>query len=382
MKRFYIIQNIPSPYRVTMFEEMYRQLKDAGFDFHVFLMSKGHKERPKSWLNPKMTFPYSYWLDCGFGCHHFNPGIIFKLLFKRPDVLFVGSPYDTFTGILVAIFLRARVKCTWVEGQTKTPGKMGGFIGAFKRFVLSRFEYVAVPGSDAAKYIEMHQKRTWLKMPKPIFLPNLIDESRFKPREEWPKEEIAKCRAMFGAKDDEKVCLIPARLDLVKGLVPFMEAVNAELVRHGWRIVIMGQGPCKEEICKVAEKKGIRDHLTILDYVPYDQMPVAYAAADLFLLPSIHDPNPLSVPEALHSGLPIALSDRCGNVEEGVDEGVNGWKLPVLDDSGFHGVLNDVFSSEIWRLKALGTCSKINNAEFWNTVTTVNKFLNRLLQLD
>ena len=54
-------------------------------------------------------------------------------------------------------------------------------------------------------------------------------------------------------------------------------------------------------------------------------MPKYYAASDLFLLPSIHDPNPLSVVEALHSGLAVAISDRCGNVEEGVMDGDNGF---------------------------------------------------------
>lgn len=379
MKRFESIMNIPSPYRVYLFEALARQLDARGWSYRSHFMAKGHSERPRSWLSPKMNFDYRYWKDFGKKTHHLNPGWMLRSLFVRPDVLLVGSPFDTFTGIFAAFFSRAKVKCTWVEGQTKTPGKMDGPIGAFKRLVLSRFRFVAVPGRDAAKYIEMHQARTWLKMPQPVLLPNLIDESRFRPRAEWPAEEVARCRADFGAKENEKVCLIPARLDRVKGLVPFLEAVDAELVKAGWRIVVMGQGPCKSEICAVAERKGIRDRLVILDYVPYDQMPVAYASADLFVLPSIHDPNPLSVPEALHSGLPVALSDRCGNVEEGVTDGENGWRLSVSDHELYAAQLRAVFSAGRETLVRMGCRSKDVQSRFWNTDEAIGKFLEHVL---
>ena len=343
-------------------------------------MAKGHSARPKSWLNPAMNFPYSYWKDYGRRSHHFNPGWIVRSCVKRPEVLLVGSPFDTFTGIFAAFFARAKVKCAWVEGQTKTPGKMGGLIGAFKRLVLSRFEYVVVPGYDAVRYIEMHQARTRLRMPQPVILPNLVDDSRFRPRREWTKGEIEKWRKLFGATEDERVCLIPARLDRVKGLVPFVEAVDAELVKAGWRIVIMGQGPDENAIRKKAEQKGISDRLTILNYVPYEQMPIVYAAADLFLLPSIHDPNPLSVPEALHTGLPIALSDRCGNVEEGVMDGVNGWRLPVLECENYKNSLREVFAANRVKLQCMGEKSKTVNAAFWATQKSIRRFVAIVLE--
>ena len=166
----------------------------------------------------------------------------------------------------------------------------------------------------------------------------------------------------------------------MKGLVPFVEAVDAELVKAGWRIVIMGQGPDENAIRKKAEQKGISDRLTILNYVPYEQMPIVYAAADLFLLPSIHDPNPLSVPEALHTGLPIALSDRCGNVEEGVMDGVNGWRLPVLECENYKNSLREVFAANRVKLQCMGEKSKTVNAAFWATQKSIRRFVAIVLE--
>lgn len=379
MKKFESIMNIPSPYRVYLFEALARELKERGVAFTAHFMARGHSERPRSWLNPKMSFAFRYWIDWSVRHHHFNPGFIIRAWFHKPDVLLVGSPFDSLTGIFAAYTARARVKCTWVEGQTKTPGKMNGFLGWFKRAVLSRFEYVAVPGSDAANYIQLHQERTFSRMPKPVFLPNLIDETRFRSRDQWTPEEIDRCRERFGAQVSDRVCLIPARLTTVKGLVPFFEALDPELVKDGWRIVIMGQGKLKSEILESANRKGVADRVKIFDYISYDEMPICYAAADLLLLPSIHDPNPLSVPEALHSALPIALSDQAGNVEEGVTDGRNGWRLPVKDPEKFRTVLRKVFSTPGETLREMGKLSKAENAQFWNTRLAIARFVDEVL---
>lgn len=375
MKTFEAIMNIPSPYRVYLFEKLAQQLESKGIVFEVHFMTHSHGERPKSWINPEMHFAYRYWRDFGILHRHFNPGLIIRSWFKKVDVLLVGSPFDTFTGILAAFTARAKIKCTWVEGQTKTPGKMKGIIGFFKRLVLSRFKYVAVPGNDASRYIALHQALTKFSMPKPVFLPNLISETRFCPRAMWPKTYVDSCREKIGARDDERICLIPARLDVCKGLLPFFEVLDSELIKKGWRIVVMGEGELREQILEIVRNKDIADRVSIFDYVPYVQMPVFYASSDLFLLPSLHDPNPLSVPEALHSGLPIALSEQAGNVEEGVTEGRNGWRLPVNNTKELKKKIEEVFSTPVETLRKMGQFSLTENAQFWNTEKAISNFI-------
>ncbi len=129
-KRFEIVHNIASPYRVHLFGEMHRQLTERGIDFHVHFMSdmsRGYDDRPKSWRNPQMDFPYTYWRDWGYSHYAFNPGIIWHLFRHRPDWLLVGSCYDTFTGIFSSLLCPARqAKICWLEGNTKSPNKLRG----------------------------------------------------------------------------------------------------------------------------------------------------------------------------------------------------------------------------------------------------------------
>ena len=368
MEKFWIVHNIPSPYRLHTFYALWKECQARGLDFHVHFMSdmsRGYDERPVSWRNPKIDFPYTYWKDYGIGQRHINPGLLWHLKKHRPDYLLAGSPFDTLTGMLAGRMIGG-VACTWCEGNTKTPGKMDGVIGAVKRFALEGFDYVAVPGGDAAKYIELHQQMARRKMPKPVVLPNLVDETMF----------IA--ASSKARKNDVRQAIIPARLKPVKGLIEFVGLLTPDML-NGWVITIIGDGELKEPLLELITKRGFAEKIEILPFVSYEEMPRYYAASDLLILPSIYDPNPLSVVEALHSGLPLALTSEAGNVEEAVTSGKNGWILPVKDKESFATVLADVFATPAAKLRAMGEWSKSHNARFWDTGSAIKKFVDVML---
>ena len=377
-KRFEIVHNIASPYRVYMFSEMHRQLEAKGIDFHVHFMSdmsRGYSDRPLSWRNPKMDFPHTYWRDWGYSHYAFNPGMIWHLLMHRPDWMLVGSCYDTITGALAALLCSVKdSKTCWLEGNTKTPNKLRGLVARYKHLIMSKFKYVGVPGSDAIKFIALHQDNSCLRMPKPILLPNIVDETRFKPRDAWPATEIEEQRRKLGVAVNEKLALTPARLEPVKGLIPYLSSLEPSMLQ-GWKLVIMGMGSLHDEVVSVIKVRGLEKCVSILDYIPYDEMPRVYAASDLFVLPSVFDPNPLSVVEALHSGLPVAVSDQAGNVEDAVAPGKNGWILPVRNPEDVKKSLSDMFSCPLEKLKEFGAYSRNVQAGFWNTHDAIQRFL-------
>ena len=374
MKRMVFVMNIPSPYRIHLLSEMWHQAQERDVEMHVHFMRRGYKHLPPSWMNPKIDFPHTYWKDYGINIYNFNPGLIWKMVFNPPDYMVCGSSFDTITGVLIQLFGRAKTKICWIEGNTKTPGKMDGFIGWFKRLVIGKCKYAAVPGTDAAKYIALHQSRTKMQMPKPVMLPNLVDEMLFRPRSAWPQGEIAALREQLGVAENEKLIITPARLLEVKGLIPYIRLLTPQTMR-GWKEIIIGNGPLKEEICTLVKDRGLEKYIKNIETVAYADMPKYYAASDLMLLPSIYDPNPLSVVEALHSGLPIALTSEAGNVEEAVTEGKNGWVLPVKDKERFGEVLRDVFSSSVERLRQMGKISLEKNARFWATEDAIRNYL-------
>ncbi|MDG4801827.1 glycosyltransferase [Micromonospora sp. WMMD980] len=86
--------------------------------------------------------------------------------------------------------------------------------------------------------------------------------------------------------------------------------------------------------------------MRVLGALPQDQLGCAYAAADLFVLPSWYEPWGLVVAEAQANGLRVAVSDVVGCHADRVTA-ENGWVFPV----GHAGRLTEVFTEAraLWR---------------------------------
>jgi len=78
-----------------------------------------------------------------------------------------------------------------------------------------------------------------------------------------------------------------------------------------------------------------------------------YALADCMLLPSIADPNPLAVVEALWSGLPLLLSSHVGNHPEAVKSGLNGYVFDYQEPKVATELFDQMIASDVsWRASA------------------------------
>ena len=69
----------------------------------------------------------------------------------------------------------------------------------------------------------------------------------------------------------------------------------------------------------------------MLGHQPQQKMLDYYLAADVFVLPSLGDPNPLAAIEALWAGLPLLLNCGVGNWYEVLEPGKNGWLAATHD---------------------------------------------------
>ncbi len=78
-----------------------------------------------------------------------------------------------------------------------------------------------------------------------------------------------------------------------------------------------------------------------LGSLPQAELAQRYAEARLFVFPSLIDGYSLAVLEAMASGLPVLLSDRCGN-RDLIQQGVNGWVVPAADPAALATQLGQV----------------------------------------
>ena len=92
---------------------------------------------------------------------------------------------------------------------------------------------------------------------------------------------------------------------------------------HNFEIEIVGDGPYRTELLRLAGDLGVASHIHFSGSVPYAELPEKYRGADLFILPSLAEGMPLVVLEAMGTGLPIVAS-RVQGIDELVVENVNG----------------------------------------------------------
>jgi len=89
-----------------------------------------------------------------------------------------------------------------------------------------------------------------------------------------------------------------------KLLVESMQYIDANLL-------IIGNGELYDVLVKEIKSKNLKNKITILESVPYEEIPSYYKASDIFAL--AYDPNqeglPMPVMEAMASGIPVIVPE-------------------------------------------------------------------------
>ena len=80
--------------------------------------------------------------------------------------------------------------------------------------------------------------------------------------------------------------------------------------------MLLGDGPLRETLNSQLSTLNLHEHVHLPGFKPYDELPVYYALAKAFVHASTTEQWGLVVNEAIASGLPVIVSNRCGCVPE------------------------------------------------------------------
>lgn len=129
--------------------------------------------------------------------------------------------------------------------------------------------------------------------------------------------------------------LTVARLEWHKGIDTVIRALPAVREIHpGVRYAVAGTGPRGDELARIAGQSGVRHAVKFLGFVPDEELPALYNAADLYVgVSRQHDllveGFGISLVEAQASGLPV-VAGRSGGVADAVRDRETG----ILVDPG------------------------------------------------
>ncbi|HNK64229.1 MAG TPA: glycosyltransferase [Anaerolineales bacterium] len=175
------------------------------------------------------------------------------------------------------------------------------------------------------------------KVRQPItVIPNGIDLSMFK-----AAKNPGSLRNRLGLGPDAPVLLTVGRMDPEKRLEFIVEAFDllAERVPNA-HLVFAGDGGARKSVEEKAKATRVKDRIHFLGMVNRTDLPDIFHDATVFLSASTTEVHPISVIEAIASGLPfVAVKDEA--FEGMLEDGLNGYEVS-LDVEKYADILADL----------------------------------------
>lgn len=185
-------------------------------------------------------------------------------------------------------------------------------------------------------------------------------------------------RKALSTPEDATVFCFVGRLTEQKGLDVLLRAV-AEIrnQRTCFRLWIIGDGPLRGELEHYASEQNLVPTVQFLGFK--DNVPMLLKASDVFVLPSRYEAMPISLLEAMASGLPCVVTDVGDNAEL-VEDGVTGIVVPPNDPDALAIALEKMlFNSEIRRLMGEAARRKAQEYSIEQMVTRITSVYEELL---
>ncbi len=146
------------------------------------------------------------------------------------------------------------------------------------------------------------------------------------------------CRQDFGFKEEDILLIYSGRLGPEKNLDFLIQAFAgaAEAIKNV-HLLIVGGGPEEEDLKQLAAQTSAPGRIHFTGMLPYDELPRYLSMCDIFVTASVTEVHPLSVVEAMATGLPV-LGIHSVGVGDTVEDGVTGF-LSSQDQAAFAAFL-------------------------------------------
>lgn len=373
-----VYTNILTPYRTYFYNTMYEECKAQGDNFYVILMADTEPNR--NWKYEEYKTEYTILLNhktlsIGETYIHFNNNLKKVLKELDLDVLVCAGSYLC-PGVWKSLRFRKKLGYKtyfWSESHLNKARNYSGINVKMREFIRKaiyrKFDGFWYAGELSRQFITTYCNPN----ADMVFLPNLIEEEKYKLSADASEEEKEVLRKKYNVAKENTVLICPARLSPVKGIDKFIPILAK--VKHKSKVtfLVAGDGELKNKLASMAEEEKI--DVRLLGFQNQQSIIELYSIADIFVLPSLSDPNPLTCIEALWAGLPLFISEHCGNYPEVIEQDDNGYVFSYSDINNAIDMLNTLIDlDKEWRLNARQVSKQIAYDKF-NSKKTVKRVI-------
>ena len=314
-KRVAILTNIPAPYRLPLFRQIASQ-------YELEVVFDSHTEPNRSWSVPEdMGFRHRYarGLAITYRRHRSDlelsddrylqvrPGILPALTRIRPDV--IVSAEMGLRSIQAAFYagLTGTPLILWWEGTLHTEGWVAEKKRRVRRYLVEHAARFWANGKESAALLQQYgaQPAQIDQGMIGIDTHNFGDAVRNKlAGRDATRRELGLSGTVF---------LFVGQFVARKGIEEFTRALD--MVGRPTSVLVIGEGP-QRSILEQWHAQHPECNLRILDFQQPAQLPAYYAAADVFVLPTLDDNWSLVALEAAVAGLPQIFSEYNGVTQD------------------------------------------------------------------
>jgi UDP-glucose:(heptosyl)LPS alpha-1,3-glucosyltransferase len=200
---------------------------------------------------------------------------------------------------------------------------------------------------------------------------NGVDLKRFSPqnKDRWRKD----VRDSLNISRETTVLLFVGSGFKRKGLKTFINALPS-INSHNLKALIIGKGNT-DRYRAIAKKLGVLRHILFLG--TQKEIERFYAAADLFVLPTLYDPFSNATLEAMASGIPV-ITTRNNGVAGLIENGSEGF---VMDDLFSSKELSEKINLSLNSLEFMGEKAR-EKAETFPIERAVREFITAIEKVD
>jgi glycosyltransferase involved in cell wall biosynthesis len=325
-----------APYRKPLFANI---SKTKGVSMSLILIEKVHPSYPQ-WDQGVSDVAYKvkrahdqeerHWIR-----RYFSSTINLLAILKeeQPNVIICSGFSKSTTGVFLYKLFTGCPYAIWMEGTdtTEKHRKYPHLRTILRRFIAKNADGFIDAGIMSRSYIESLLPKEHNKLMATAY--NCVDSDRL-------REQCISIRSnpnIYSRLKEQypyRNILFSGRLTEIKGIREMISVYEKVLDKMSEPVglIILGQGELRSYLEQIKKEKDLK-YLFIEGFIAPEELAKYYTVADLFLLLSRYDCNPLVIFEALSCGLPIVCSERVGNAPDFInnDNGFVG-RLEALDE--------------------------------------------------
>ena len=240
----------------------------------------------------------------------------------------------------IPVLLRAE---SWLADRVRTPWKLALKASFFKLLRKGIAAVLPIGTQNAAYWTH------YFGASVPQFLmPYAVNNDYFAKLAAAAASREDELRAELGLSADRPVILFASKLQQRKHADHLLEAYRSFIADRPLPnrpyLVIVGDGEQRAQLESQAQQLNLED-VRFAGFRNQSELPRFFQLADVFVLPSRHEPWGLIVNESMASGCPVIVSTDVGCHADLITDGVEGCVYPVGNTPALTQALQRVFST-------------------------------------